>query len=250
MVKVSEKGKIFDIVLDRPSVLNALDQKMISKISDTFLELNASKNVNGIIISGNGKSFCAGADLNYMKSFASLSREENLKDAKDLSYMFEQIYNCPHPVVVRAQGHIAGGGIGLVSLGDIVACEENAKFSFGEVKLGMVPSVISQYIVNKIGYSSALELMLTGETFDAEKALQKNLVHFVGSSGKVDEFISEKINTINSVGYNALRHTKKLIKKFSETTDLKRYCIELIADVRTSKEAQERIEKFFKTKKG
>ncbi len=250
MVKVSNKNKVVEILLDRPKVRNAMNEEMIKEITTVFKDLNSSLDVLLIVIKGSGKSFCAGADLNYMKSFIGQSREENIKDATALSKMFEIINDCPHPIIAKVHGHVAGGGVGIVSLCDIVAAVNDTKFSFAEAKIGMVPSVISSYVLFKIGYSSALELMLTGETFNATTAFDKKLVHFVGNLKDVDEYILKKIDEFKSVGYNATRHTKKLIKTIHKKIpdELKRHCIELIADVRVSKEAQDGIKSFFKNR--
>ena len=250
MLKISNKNKVVEILLDRPKVRNALNKEMIKEITEVFKDLNSSLDILLVVIKGSGKSFCAGADLNYMKSFVGLSKEENIKDATALSEMFEIINDCPHPIIAKVHGHVAGGGIGIVSLCDIVAAVNDTKFSFAEAKLGIVPSVISPYVLFKMGYSSALELMLTGATFNATTAFDKKLVHFVGNTKDVDGYILKKIDEFKNVGYNATRHTKKLIKTIHKKIpdELKKYCIELIANVRVSKEAQDGIRSFFESR--
>lgn len=252
MVKISKNDRVLEIVLNRPEVRNALNQEMILELTGVFKNASESEDVLVIVVKGSGKSFCAGADLNYMKSFLNSSKKENIEDATILSNLFETIDNCPHPIIAKVHGAATGGGIGIVSLCDIVACEKQTKFIFAEARVGIVPSVISSYVLSKLGYSSAMELMLTGDTFDATTALNKNLVHFVGNDSEVDEYILKKIDSFNNVGYNATRHTKRLIKKINKHSipeDLKNYCIELIADVRVSEEAKKGIESFFKKRK-
>ncbi len=252
MLKVSKNNRVVEIVLNRPEVRNALNREMILKLTEAFKDVSKSKDVLVVVVKGAGKSFCSGADLNYMRSFINSSREENVEDATILSNLFETIDKCPHPIIAKVHGAASGGGIGIVSLCDIVACEIQTKFLFAEAKVGIVPSVISSYVLFKLGYSSAMELMLTGDTFDATTALNKNLVHFVGNDLQVDEYILKKIDSFNNVGYSATRHTKRLIKKINRHSipdDLKNYCIELIADVRVSEEARKGIESFFKKRK-
>lgn len=252
MVEVTKNNRVVEIVLNRPEVRNALNKEMILKLTNAFETVNKDQDVLAVFVKGSGKSFCSGADLNYMKSFINSSREENIKDATALSRLFEAIDSCPHPIIAKVQGAATGGGVGIVSLCDIVACESKTKFIFAEAKVGIVPSVISSYVLSKLGYSSAMELMLTGDVFDATTALNKNLVHFVGNESEIDEYISKKIDSLSSVGYNAVRHTKKLIKKINRhliPDDLKQYCIELIADVRVSEEAKKGISSFFEKRK-
>ncbi len=240
------KEKVFYLELSRPEKRNAFHPEFISELTEVF-ETKISKDIVCVVLSAKGKSFCAGADLDYMKSMVDFSFEENIKDASNLFHMFEAIYKCPAPTVVKVYGHVMGGGLGVVSACDIVACENSTILSFSEVHLGLVASVICPFVLRKLKSSHVRKWMLTGKRFSAKEALDSQLVHFVGSSEKVGEYVKNEIRNFKKLSREAIRETKKLILDFeSLTPNLKKRCVELIAQRRKSDEAQKLMEAFLK----
>ena len=164
-IEIAKEKNIATVSLNRPDVHNAMNEKLMKELTDCFITLSKDKDTRVIVLTGNGKSFCAGADLNWMKSMAKYSKEENIKDSNLLLDLYESIYNCPKPVIGRINGHAFGGGLGLFAVCDIAIAIPNCKFAFSEVKLGIIPAVISTYIVRRIGFSNMRRLFLTGERF-------------------------------------------------------------------------------------
>ena len=163
-------GPVAHIVLARPEVRNAFDGPMVRELREAVGAASAREEIRVIVLAGRGAVFCAGADIEWMRKVAGFSREENLADAGELADLFETIDRSPKAVVACVQGAALGGGVGLVAVADIAVAEEGARFGFSEVRLGLVPSVISPYVVRKIGVSAARELFLTGERFTAARA--------------------------------------------------------------------------------
>lgn len=239
------------VTLSRPDVHNAFNSQMIRDLTETFRKITSDRTIRGVTLSGSGKSFCAGADLEYMKSMADFSRDENLKDARALFEMFEMIFDCPVPVLGLVHGNVMGGGLGLTACCDIVAAEQNTKFCFSEVKIGIVPAVISPFVLKKASPHFAREVMMTGEIFNAGKAEKMGLVHFVGEAEEAADFIAGKVDFIQAAGPEAVRSTKRLLtdSAFSNWERMKDETIELIAERRTSTEGQEGIRAFLDKRK-
>ena len=165
-----EEGIVTTIWLNRPELHNAMDNVMIAELTEAFQFLGNSKSVRVVILRGKGKSFCAGADLNYMKSIAAYGFEENVKDGKKLAALFQAIYDCPIPTVAVVHGAAFGGANGLLASCDIVISNEKTTFAFSEVKLGIVPATIAPFVIKRIGEFGAKELMMTGKRFKANEA--------------------------------------------------------------------------------
>ena len=173
------------INLDRPEVRNALNPLMIHELTEAFGWLGSRDDIRVIILKGNGKAFCAGADLAYMKDMAGYSHEENVTDAEKLSKLFQTIYFCDKAVITVVHGACIGGANGIVAASDIVIAEENTKFAFSEVRLGITPATISPFVVRRIGHTAAKELMLTGRLFYANEALRFRLVNTVVEASRL-----------------------------------------------------------------
>lgn len=248
-IKVLVEDHVIKVVLNRPEIHNAFSESMIQELTDTFRNLPSS--VRCVLLSGEGKSFCAGADLKWMKSMANYTFEENQKDSEKLFEMFESIYRCPVPVIGKVQGGVFGGGLGLVAACDIVASQREAKFCFSEVRLGLVPAVISAFVLKKISQSQARQMMLTAQAFDEEKALEMGLVHFIGSDDEVDDYIQSQVDFILSNGPEALRDTKHLLDYVlqNEWEAVKSETSRVIAQRRASDEGQEGMKSFFEKRK-
>ncbi|MFW9928834.1 MAG: enoyl-CoA hydratase-related protein [Candidatus Thorarchaeota archaeon] len=238
------------VKINRPDVHNAMNEQVIDDLIHcaTFIE---NSSVRVVILSGKGKSFCAGADLNYMKRSKDFTFQQNLNDAKQMSLMFELWNTLSKPVIGKITGFTIGGGTGLVAACDIAIAEENAKFGFSEVKLGIVPAIISPYILRKIGFTYTREFFLTGQRFSAEKAKQISLINYVVNSEELDGKVEEIISELLTSGPEAIRAGKELINKnlLLEKTELQNYCVDLIAKLRKSPEGQEGISAFLEKRK-
>ena len=162
-LRIERDGDVLRVTLARPETRNAFDASLITELAEAFVDVGTSR---AVVLAGDGPSFCAGADVEWMRASAGLGVEENVADANALRRMFEAIDGCPAPVVAVVQGHALGGGIGLVACSDVVLAEPRAVFAFSEVKLGIVPAVISPFALRKIGESAARRYFVTGERFD------------------------------------------------------------------------------------
>lgn len=237
----SEKSDlgVLTLTLNREDVHNAFNAELISEISNAFRKINDE--VRLVVLTGAGKSFCSGADLNWMKSMKDFTKEENIEDSTKLAEMFELINECPVPVLGKVNGHALGGGVGIVSVCDFVHTHERAKFGFTEVKLGLIPAVISPFVISKIGESHARATFLSGEVFDANRALSMNLVHKVSKLEDFEKDFEEVKNNFISAGPKASRDSKNLIASVMtlDSRELRAFTCETIAQKRVSDEGQE-----------
>ena len=250
-IEIIRDKDIVKIILNRPNVHNAMNEQLLKELTSCFKELSTDKKTRALILTGNGKSFSAGADLNWMKSMVNYSKEENIKDSKLLLDLFETIYNCPKPVIGYINGHAFGGGVGLVAVCDITIAPPDIKFAFSEVNLGIIPSVISTYIVRRIGISNMRRLFITGERFDSNYAKKIGLIDYLIPNEEIENEIQKYIKIIKSSGPNAIIEIKKLINKYEnlEIEDYKKYTVEKIAELRISEEGQEGINAFLEKRK-
>lgn len=238
-----EEFKAVIIGLNRPELHNAFNDELIAGLTNEFNELESDDSVHTVVLTGNGKSFCAGADLNWMKKMISYTFEENVVDSMNLANLFEVINNFSKPVVGKVSGAALGGGSGLVAVCDHVVATDNALFGFTEARLGLVPAVISPYVLDKIGVSQARSLFLSGERFDAKKALSIGLIHEVCSADQIDEKLINILKSYQGVSLASQVESKKLIFKVEslEDSSLKRkeYTCQTIAKMRVSADGQE-----------
>lgn len=244
---VDDAGGVITVTLNRPDVHNAFNDELIAEAIDVFSHVPAGARV--VILRGSGQTFCAGADLNWMSRMVSYTRDENVRDSSQLAKMYAVIDECPVPIVGRITGAAIGGGVGLVAVCDIAIAGPQTKFGLSEVKLGILPAVISPYVIAKIGASHARALFLTGERFDAERALRIGLVHRVAED--VDAAVADVVAQLKTSGPEAVRECKKLIAHVSsrEVVDAIGYTIEAIATRRVSQEGQQGMKAFLEKKK-
>jgi len=234
-LRVARDGKVLRVTLARPERRNAFDADLIAELTRAFADVGDTR---AVVLAGEGESFSAGADVEWMRSSVDLTYEENVQDALALSRMLGQIDGCPAPVVARVQGHALGGGCGLVACSDIAVAAEGAVFAFSEVKLGLVPAVISPFALAKIGAAPARRYFLTGERFDARTALRIGLVQEVAADldGAVERIVGELL----SAGPEAVRAAKRLVLDRPTGPETARR----IAERRTSDEGQEGLRAF------
>lgn len=245
------ENQIARIFLNRPEIHNAFNDVMILELSEVFKKISEDEKIRVAVLTGNGQSFCAGADLNWMKKVIDFSYEENLKESLQLAELFYLMYTLPQPTIARVNGAAIGGGAGLVAVCDLVIASEKAKFSLSEVKLGLVPACISPYVLRRVGERVARELFLTGERIDACKALEFGLVNQVVPDDKLDEAVDERIKQLLSSGPKALAMCKDLLQKIPGMgfEEFKRYTAEVIAKLRISEEGQEGMNAFLEKRK-
>lgn len=250
-IKVSSENGVVTICLNRPEVHNAMNEKLVKELTDCFRESIKDRSTRIIVLTANGKSFCAGADLNWMKEIVKYSKEENIKDSKLLLDMYETIYNCPKPVVAAVNGSAFGGGIGLFAVCDIVIATNDCTFAFSEVKLGLIPAIISTYIGRRLSTSRMKRLFITGERFSSKYAEEIGLVDKVVSREEFDSEVRKYIDLLLSSGPNAIEEVKNLLHNY-EKLDLekyKEYTVKKISELRISEEGQEGMKAFLEKRK-
>ena len=238
--------EIITITLNRPEIHNPFDDKMIAELTACFRDIQSKPDIRAVIITGAGKSFCAGADLNWMKRMGQYSLEENLADASGLSAMFQALEDIEVPVIAKVNGAALGGGAGLVCACDFAIASEFVKIGFSEVKLGLLPGVISPYVIDRIGGKKAVQLFTTGERLAAEDALKAGLVDQVVSLEGLDLVVGQMIKQILSGGPQAIKECKRLARTGAhmERQEFKKYCINAIAQIRASPEGKEGVGAF------
>ena len=235
------------ITLNRAKVHNAFNPQMISELTSEFAKQNNNSTIRAIILTGDGKSFSAGADLVYMEASKDFTLEENQQDAVKLEKLFHTIYQCSKPVVGRINGAAFGGGVGLVALCDIAVAIERAVFAFSEVNLGIMPAVISPYVIPKIGYSQATRYFLTGERMDALTAMRIGLIHEVAVDQiELNQKVIAIISHLLTSGPLAMSQIKEILDKNKTESfeSVRPNLIEKIAQIRTSPEGKEGLKAF------
>ncbi|MBW3670435.1 MAG: enoyl-CoA hydratase/isomerase family protein [Acidobacteria bacterium] len=251
-LKVVEDSGVLSLILDRPEVHNAFNDELIDEAIGLFEEIEKRDDLRAIVLRSGGRNFCAGADLNWMSRMVGYTREENIRDSSQLAKMFALMNESPVPIIGRIQGAAIGGGVGLVSVCDIAIAERRSKFGLSEVKLGILPAVISPYVIRKIGESHARALFLTGERFDADRALRIGLIHRVAEDvEELDRFVEETVAELKVSGPEAVRHCKKLIEFVSHQgiEEALPYTIDAIARRRISEEGQQGMTAFLHKEK-
>ena len=249
-LQIENRNSALWVQLNRPDVRNAFNPKMIEELTK-IAEL-ITKDVRAVVLSGAGKVFCAGADLNWMKQSLNLNREQNLEDAQRLADMLLALDRLPVPMVGMIHGSALGGGVGLVSICDYTVAVSDTQFSFSEVRLGIVPACIAPFVIRKIGAGHARALFTTAEKFDAKKAYDIGLIHAVVSNNdELMQFASKKVEDIKECSPNALRTAKKLIFDLMTTDDHRelQMVAEVLAEVRVSEEGQEGVRAFLEKRR-
>jgi len=239
-LRVEQVGDTLRVTMDRPDRRNAFDADLIRELTEAFSDVGDAR---AVILAGEGESFSAGADVDWMRAAVELSYEENVADARRLRMMLDTINTCPAPVIARVQGHALGGGCGLVACSDVVVAAPDAVFAFSEVKLGIIPSVISPFALAKIGESAARRYFLTGERFDAQTAFRIGLVHELAA--ELDVAVERIVAELRTAGPEASRHAKQLVLERPDSLGTERR----IAQRRTSEEGQEGLRAFLEKRK-
>lgn len=250
-LEVEYDGPVARIWMNRPQARNAFDGLMVTELRMTLFDLRSADAIRVIVLGGRGPSFCAGADLEWMKAMAAFSREDNLREAQALADLFFTVYESPKPVVARIHGAALGGGAGLVAACDIPVAALGTQFGFTEVRLGIIPALISPYVLGKIGESAVRELFLTGERFEAVKAQEIGLIRAAVPEDDLDAVVENRVQELLKAGPRAVAEAKALIREvaYRRIEDVQRYTVERIADLRVSAEGQEGMRAFLEKRK-
>ena len=250
-VKYEIDDRVARVTFNRPEIHNAFNATVITEMQQVFNEIEKDDDIRVVVLTGAGKSFCAGADLNWMRSVVNQSFEENLAESNALAELFHNMYSCKRPIIGRINGAAIGGGTGFVAVCDIAITARSAVFSFSEVKIGVVPACIGPYVVKKIGEGKTRELFITGERMNAERAHEVGLVNRVVDDDQLDSEVDKLIKFILSSGPEAVAMAKKLIGEVPAMTpeQFKPYTAEMIARLRISDEGQEGMDAFLNKRK-
>jgi methylglutaconyl-CoA hydratase len=251
ITQIDSRG-VAQVTLNNPDKHNAFDDQMIIELTNAFNALAANANVRIMLLKSEGKSFSAGADLDWMKRMASYSYQQNLNDARALAAMLKALHQMPIPTIARVQGAAFGGAVGLISCCDIALASSNASFALSEVKIGLVPSTISPYVIDAIGERHAKRYFMTAERFDANTAVQIELVHEAVEKSLLDDKVEQLVTAILSNGPEAVAVAKQLIFAVSGKpidSKLIEHTCEVIAGIRISAQGQEGLSAFLDKRK-
>jgi len=250
-VQKDERG-VATLTLNRPEVHNAFNAELIGSLSAAFDRMAADR-PRALILTGQGKSFSAGADLNWMRSMAAASEAENHADAGRLAAMLRKLDQLPCPTIARVNGHAFGGGVGLIACCDLAVALDSVQFGLTEVRLGLAPATIAPFVIARIGTSAARRYMLSGERFDAGEARRIGLLEQCVPGGQLDLAIDQLVSTLLAGGPHAQAHIKELIRAVSghgdDFADLDRQTAEMIAALRVSREGQEGLNAFLEKRR-
>ena len=251
-INFGTKNGIANILLSRPDIRNAFNEVMIAELTDAFLKASKMEDIRVIILRGEGKSFCAGADLNWMRDVSQYSYEQNYAESYRLSECFYAIYSSPKPTIAVVHGAAIGGANGLLAACDITVCDDTTVFSLSEVKIGIVPACISPYVIKRVGEYGARELMLTGRRINGKEAENYKLVNKSLPANDIEDYINEMVQMLLTSGPAAISHCKKLIDTVVNHIDLSEalsYTAKMIAEIRASEEGQEGMAAFLEKRK-
>ena len=250
----NNKSGVAYVTMNRPDVHNAFNAEMIEELTTCFKKLNDDKSIQVIVLEANGKSFSAGADINWMKDMAQATEEENKQDSEKLAALMRTINFNAKATIARIQGLALGGGVGLACCCDLVVAETQAKFGLTETRLGLVPAVISPYVIDAIGTRKARRYFQTAEVFNAERAKMMGIVSEVLPDDDLDAWIESQISLLNSTGPNAKEISKKLVmsvvgRTLPQQKKIDEYTTQVIAAVRVSAEGQKGLNAFLNKEK-
>lgn len=251
-ILIQRAGGVATVTLNRPDRHNAFDDALIAALTQTLRELDADDSVTVVVLAGAGKSFSAGADLNWMRRMADYSREENLADAEALAALMETLNGLDKPTIARVQGAAFGGGVGLVACCDIAIAADVASFCLSEVRLGLIPAVISPYVVTAIGERAARRYFVSAERFDAQEAHRLGLVHEVVPAADLDARIDALLAQLRQNGPRAMAAAKDLARAVSREPvgpEMIQDTARRIAEIRSSVEGREGVAAFLEKRK-
>ncbi|TAL94707.1 MAG: enoyl-CoA hydratase/isomerase family protein [Paraburkholderia sp.] len=246
-VDVVFTAQVATVTLNRPDVRNAFNEAMIAELTGVFESMGERQDVRAVVLAANGKAFCAGADLNWMKKMAGFSDDENRADAMRLANMLSAIYRCPQPVIARVSGDAYAGGMGLIAACDIVVAVDTARFCLSEARLGLIPATIAPYVIRALGEQASRRYFTTAEQFDCATALRLGLVSEMVAAERLDATVQQLVETLVANSPHAVRECKRLVQDVAGRT-LDTALIEdtaaRIARIRASEEGREGVASF------
>lgn len=249
-LRIDRDGAVARVTMARPEVHNAFNEELIAGLQDAFSGLSSDDGVRVVVLAGDGHSFSAGADLDWMKRMGDASDAENRQDALKLAAMLRTVAECPKPVVADVHGNAFGGGVGLIACADIAVASEGARFGFTEAKLGLAPATIAPWVMRKVNPGRVLPLFLTGDWFDAQFALSIGLLDQVVDAPSLDDVVDGVISALLGAGPQAQAACKRLFSRIrGADASLDEYTAELIASLRTSEEGREGVIAFLEKRK-
>jgi len=250
-VTLSSEGAVARLTLSRPEIHNAFDERLLAELTDAAKTLADDRSVRVVVLAGAGKSFCAGADLDWMRRMAGFTEEENRADAMGLARCLRALFELPQPLVGRVHGPVIGGGMGLVAVCDIVFAVPQAVFGFSEVRLGLSPACIAPYVVRRLGESACRRLFLTGERFDGTEAHGIGLVHRLVAPGDLDRELDSLVRLLLANGSVAMASCKELLRRVPgiPLDEAGPYTAEVIAGLRAGDEGKEGVNAFLERRK-
>jgi methylglutaconyl-CoA hydratase len=251
VVELERDGVVARVWLNRPEAHNALATELGTALVDALRALKDDARCRVVVLAGRGPSFCAGADIAVMKASANAAYDDNLLEAKRLAGMFAALADFPKPVVGRVHGAVYGGGVGFCCACDVVVASDDAKFGLTEVRLGILPAVISPYVIRRLGDRAARELMLTGERFDAATAMRYGIVNHVVPAAELDAKVAERVGELVKGAPHAQARVKELLQRWTDMgwEEYRRSVPETLAHVRSGEEAKDGLAAFFEKRK-
>lgn len=251
-ISIEFNDGVCTVWLNRPEIHNAFNEVMISELIDIFGKINNEDEITIVKLAGKGKSFCAGADLNWMRGVANYSYKQNYEESLNLSKCFYAIYTCAKPTMAVVHGAAIGGANGLLASCDFAYCDENTTFSLSEVKIGIVPACISPYVTKRVGEYGSKELMLTGKRIKGQEAEYHRLVNKSLLSNELDDYVESVIKLLKTSGPKAMSQCKDLLFNVANVWDMEHAIektAEMIAEIRKSEEGQEGMAAFLEKRK-
>jgi methylglutaconyl-CoA hydratase len=244
---ITRQGPLARVYLNRPDVRNAFNDAVIAELTVAFHDLGADPSLRAIVLGGHGKAFCAGADLNWMRTMAGYSWEQNRADAQALADMLWTVYSCPLPVVGRVHGDCYAGGLGLAAACDVLVAADGIQFCLSEARLGLLPATIGPYVVRALGAQASRRYFTTAERFGSTEAHRLGLVHELCSAGELDDKVNAIVQTLLANGPAAVKACKRLVQDVAGqplTVELREDTARRIADIRASAEGREGVQAF------
>lgn len=251
-IELKTEGNRADLILNRPEKHNALNPEVLVEFQEVLDWISNQEEIHFLVISGRGKSFCAGADIEWFASAKEKSKQENLEEYLQIPKLLQKLHEMPQITIAAVQGNVLGGANGIISACDFVVAEESTRFAFGEIKLGIIPATIMPFVARRLSIQNMKKMMFTGERFFADEALQSGLIDFTTTDKNLTSFVEQFIDKLMLASPNALRACKQLMAGIDSgkiTTENSEYTANLLADLAHSEQGREGLTAFLEKRK-